>query len=411
MSTLSATLEAADSESLIYPNEKRLFVIGLVISVIAWLALVLGTLGIALIYVVLAFIFYLFIQSALVSYLQGNGTRITAEQFPDLHQRIQDCAAKLGVDPVPDAYLLLGNGVFNAFATRFLGRNFVVLMSDVVDALESEPDAVNFYIGHELGHIRRRHLVWGPLLFPASILPLLGAGYSRAREYTCDRHGLVCCTSPTLAAKGLAALAAGGRRWKTLDTARYAEQAQASGGFWMSFHELTGSYPWLVKRMARVLGNDQVARIPSRNVFAWVLAAFIPRLAVAGGAASLLITVAVIGILAAVALPAYQDYTVRAKIAGVLTEGDLAAAALEQYYYRTGSVPANLTVAGYSSTPGPTIRAITNDQKAVIRIELAFSPLQGKAMLLVPSLDSNKRIIWKCTAGDVPPRYVPLRCR
>jgi Zn-dependent protease with chaperone function/type II secretory pathway pseudopilin PulG len=408
MSSVTAAVAGADAGSLVYPNEKRLFAIAVILSVLFWLALILGTFGVALIYVLLAFIFYVFVQSAFISYLQGTATKITAEQFPDLHQRIREACAKLGVDPVPDAYLLQGNGVFNAFATRFLGRNFIVLMSDVVDALESEPDAVSFYIGHELGHIRRSHLVWGPVLFPASILPLLGAAYSRAREYTCDMHGLACCASSAVAAKGLAALAAGGRRWKTLDAVKYANQSQSSGGFWMSFHELIASYPWLVKRMARILGKDQVA-VPTRNFFAWVLAAFVPRVPVAGGA-SLLVTVAIIGILAAVAIPAYQDYTTRAKLSEALFDADRAGAALADYYYRTGKVPPNLGATGFAAS-SKWVTAITSSEKGAIRIELGFSPLQGKSFSLVPSLDSNKKIVWRCAAGDVEPRYLPQRCR
>jgi Zn-dependent protease with chaperone function len=85
------------------------------------------------------------------------------------------CSEKLELRPTPDAFILHAHGAFNALATRFLGRNFIVLYSDVVDALESNPDAVDFYIGHELGHIQRKHLVWGPLLWPALILPILGA--------------------------------------------------------------------------------------------------------------------------------------------------------------------------------------------------------------------------------------------
>ncbi|MGH8746356.1 MAG: M48 family metalloprotease, partial [Burkholderiales bacterium] len=44
------------------------------------------------------------------------------------------------------------------------GAHYIVLLSDVVDALESERGAIDFYIGHELGHIRRKHLLWGPVL-------------------------------------------------------------------------------------------------------------------------------------------------------------------------------------------------------------------------------------------------------
>ena len=411
MAALGMAVDAVDLDSLVYPNERRLFGLALTISLIGWLVILVGTFGIVLIYVALALLFYLFVQSALISHLRGTATQITAAQFPDLHQRIVDCCTKLQVRRIPDAYLLHGNGVFNAFATRFLGREFIVLLSDVVDALESEPEAINFYIGHELGHIRRSHLLWGPLLFPASILPLLGAAYSRAREYTCDLHGLACCPSSAMASRGLAAIAAGGRRWKTLDPARYADQAASSGGFWMSFHELTASYPWLVKRMARLLGSDQVSKIPRRNFFAWVIAAFVPRLAHTGGGASLLVTVAVIGILAAVALPAYQDYTTRAKVNAALIEGNRAASAVADYYYRNGSVPPTITATGYVAAPAAPVGAVTNNEQGHVRVELAFAPVAGKAIVLVPSLDQNKRVIWKCTSSEIEPRYVPASCR
>lgn len=410
MSSVGSALPAASDASLVYRNEPPLFAIALILSLLAWLLVLVGTLGIALVYAGFAFIAYLFIQSAAISYLRGNATQISAGQFPDLHLRVGECAAKLGVSPAPDAYLLHGNGVFNAFATRFLGRNFIVLMSDVVDALEAEPESINFYIGHELGHIRRSHLLWGPLLFPASILPLLGAAYSRAREYTCDLHGLACCTSAAIASRGLAALAAGGRRWKSLDAGRYVGQIESSAGFWMSFHELIASYPWLAKRMARVLGEEQAARIPRRSFFAYVLALFVPRFGTAGGAASGLIVIAMIGILAAVALPAYRDYTVRAQVQDALGDADRAGAAVAEFYNRTGLVPPSLETVGFAAA-SPTVRGVTITQQGILRIELAASPLEGRAFLLVPALDQEKKIAWKCAPGDVEPRYLPARCR
>jgi Zn-dependent protease with chaperone function len=139
--------------------------------------------------------------------------------------------------------------MFNALATRFLRRNYIVLFSSVLDALESRPDAVRFYIGHKLGHIRRKHLVWGPFVAIAAWLPLVGAAHRRAQEYTCDRHGLACCPDTESAFAAVAALAAGESRWDTLNISAYADQRHDVCGFWASLHELLGDYPWTCKRM------------------------------------------------------------------------------------------------------------------------------------------------------------------
>lgn len=404
---------AGAPDALVYRHEKTLFGIALTIALLFWVALMIGTVGIALVYVLLAFIIYLFVQSALVSYLRGNAVRIAPEQFPDLHARIQACCAKLEMPEPPQAFLMHAGGAFNAFAARFLGRHYLVLYSDVVDALESSPEALNFYIGHELGHIRRGHLAWGPLLFPALLLPLLGAAYSRSREYTCDLHGLACCPSREMAARALAALAAGGKRWKTIDLGRIAGESEATSGFWMSFHELVSGYPWLVKRIARVLGPEHEARIPSRHALGWLPAMFVPNAGVgAGGGAAVLVTIAIIGILAAVAIPAYQDYVVRAKLSAVLAEGGKVTAAVTAFYERTNAVPKDLAEAGVAPPdPASGVRAVTIDSRGVVRLELALPQLDGKTIVFLPSLDANKRVVWRCASQDVEKRYLPQSCR
>jgi hypothetical protein len=209
-------------------------------------------------------------------------------------------------------------GMLNAFATRFLGNHFIVLYSDVVDGLADNPDALNFYIGHEIGHIKRKHLSWATFLMPAAVLPLIGPAYSRAREYTCDRHGLAACDNPQNAEHGLAVLAAGGKRARMMNHGAYVAQSRQTEGFWMSFHELVGDYPWLVKRMAavRALSAGQELRQPSRNKLAAVLALFVPRTGMGGGAA--IVPVFVIAVMAAVAVPAYKSYQQRAQEAAAM---------------------------------------------------------------------------------------------
>ncbi|MCW5155901.1 pilin, partial [Burkholderia cenocepacia] len=66
----------------------------------------------------------------------------------------------------------------------------------------------------------------------------------------------------------------------------------------------------------------------------------------------LMITVAIVGILAAVALPAYQDYTIRAQVAEGLSLADGAKVVVAEYQDHHGSLPADGTAAGYSVSTG-----------------------------------------------------------
>jgi len=298
-------------EMLAYPREKTLFNILFLVSIIYWLVLLLATKGGILAFVAFFVLLQIFAQSALLSHLKGNGVQLSSTQFPELYERHLACCRKLRLAECPDAYLINGSGILNAFASRFLGRNFIVLYSNVIEAMADQPDAINFYIGHELGHIKRNHLVWGPFLGPATFFPLIGPAYSRAREYTCDQYGRACCETPESAVRGLIALSAGEKLWRGVNLQAYMRQTEHTQGFWMSLHELVADYPWIVKRASRV--NNPFDPLPRRNPLAWFFALFIPRFGVGGSPATILVTVAIIGILAAIAVPQFQQYQEKAK--------------------------------------------------------------------------------------------------
>jgi type IV pilus assembly protein PilA len=113
-----------------------------------------------------------------------------------------------------------------------------------------------------------------------------------------------------------------------------------------------------------------------------------------------------------VAIPAYQDYLARAKISMALSDGNLAAAAVADHFARGGTVPRNLAEAGVAPPLREHgVRSMNIDQNGVIRIVLNFAPLEDKTIALVPSLDSNKRVIWKCVGQDIQPRYLPQGCK
>lgn len=401
---------------LVYKNEKKLFAIAVIISALFWLVLIGVTFGIALVYVLFALLFYLFVQSGFISHLKGNGVRVSERQFPALYRSLTDCCEKIGIHAPPEMYLLRTD-FFNALATKFLGRNFVVLFTDVVDALHENPSAVDFYIGHELGHIHRKHLNWSGFLFPALLLPVLGTAYRRAQEYTCDRYGAHCCNTDDDVRFALAAISAGDTRWKDLNSSVYATQVAVTNEFWMSFHELTNDYPWLTKRMASALAfrkNEEI-RHPRRSFFAGLLSIFVPRFGV-GGAASLLVAVAMIGILAAIAIPAYQDYTIRAQVSEGLNLSAGAKAAVTEFVQDRREWPKDNATAGLapaSDMSGQYVSGIRIEEGVVVISygNNAHGSIQGHSLMLVPDASSLPNISWECYSSEIANKWLPAACR
>lgn len=399
---------------LTYKNEKKLFVILAVISLIFWIALIGGTLGIGLLYILLAYVAFLFAHSGFISYLKGNGVRITAEQYPDLHASLVRCSEKVGLDKIPDAYILRAD-VFNALATRFLGRHFVVLYSDVLDALEDRPGAVDFYIGHELGHIHRNHLKWSGFLLPGMVLPLIGTAYRRAEEYTCDRYGTVCCEDDKDVVNALAAIAAGDSKWKSFRVGEFMKQRAETSGFWMSFNELISDYPWLTKRMAAALAFRKGSEVnqPRRHAFAWFLALFVPRLG-SGGLVSLMLTIAIIAILAAIAIPAYNGYIQEARMAAAYSAAQPLKAEVVEYAIARNAWPASFTDLGYATdtliNAQPSYEIGLYDD-GVIGVHVGEDETgTPRYIVLTPSV-TDGRVTWECGGQNVPLNQLPMDCR
>lgn len=403
--------------NLVYRHERPLRTLATVMGALIWLLLVVGTFGVALVYVAIGLLLYLFAQSAFIAHLRGNAVVLSPAQFPDLHAQYLDACQRLGVRDAPTAYLMMSDGVINALATRFLRRRYIVMFSSAVEALRKHPDALRFYFGHELGHIVQGHLDWRLLRAPAMLLPLLGAALRRAEEYTCDLHGQAACQRPADAALALAVLAAGGERWPQLNLGQFAAQSAQSGGFWMSFHELTGDYPWLSKRMGRLMqaAGGAAPPVPARHPLAWVLAAFIPRAGVggAGGLLSLMVVIAMLGILLAIAIPAYDDYRARAEASAVVPELERVRAALAPYVAQNKAYPESLADVGLGDAryAAPIAAVELENDGIVFRLESSSRPLSGKTLKLEAFTGEDGRIGWRCVGGTLEARHRPQACR
>ncbi|HEU4697605.1 MAG TPA: M48 family metallopeptidase, partial [Gemmatimonadales bacterium] len=229
---------AAPSSALVNPRERALYALMLAVSLLVYGAFVLTALatpeiGLTVVFYGVLFALIGFMAHALgLGHVRGSAIRVSERQFPLLHRLAATHARRLGLAEVPALYVVESGGLLNAFATRFLGRDFVVVHSDVLElALQRGEAAVGFIVAHELGHVWRGHLKHRWLIAPARFIPYLGSAYSRACEYTCDRVGAHC--QPDGAVNGLLALAAGKQLFGHVNVREFAAQATSDSGFWV----------------------------------------------------------------------------------------------------------------------------------------------------------------------------------
>ena len=130
----------------------------------------------------------------------------------------------------------------------------------------------------------------------------------------------------------------------------------------------------------------------------------------------LMIVIAIVGILAATALPAYQDYTKRAKITELMVIGAKDKVSVSEYFMSMGSYPTDMDEAGIESS---------STQSNYLGGDVSYSTAGGVAVITYPvnstqiasgnivftGTDSTNGIKWVCTNSTIAPKYLPAICR
>jgi type IV pilus assembly protein PilA len=151
----------------------------------------------------------------------------------------------------------------------------------------------------------------------------------------------------------------------------------------------------------------------------------------------LMIVVAIIGILAAIAIPAYQNYTIRAQVTEGLNLADGWKTGISEYYAQYGAFPSCFDtsatgaagcVSATGASTGKYVTAIainTGGQIAVTYGNQANAKLLGLILSLQPGLSANNDVVWVCgtapTTGlyaapsaasttNIPAAYLPTAC-
>ncbi len=131
----------------------------------------------------------------------------------------------------------------------------------------------------------------------------------------------------------------------------------------------------------------------------------------------LMIVIAILGILLAIAIPAYSDYTVRARVGEGLSIAVPGKAAVSETRMARGSFPTNNSEAGISTTVSSTyVTNMTIGTSGTIMI--TFDTNAGKVpelggsntLVFTPSFNGSA-VLWECNAGSIEKRYLPARCR
>lgn len=217
-------------------------------SILTYIVLLFSIVGIAIIAVMMLISY--FFHALTMAYIRRNGVRISERQFPDVYEKAVHLAAKMELEKLPNIYVLESMGVLNAFATRFFGKNMVVIYSEIFDLSEEErEEELLFVLAHEFAHLKRRHVIVNLLLLPAMYVPFLGEAYLRGCEYTCDRYAAYYVGNFEAAKEALTMLAIGKKLSSKVNKEAYVEQISEESGFFMWLSERLSSHPDLPKRI------------------------------------------------------------------------------------------------------------------------------------------------------------------
>lgn len=126
----------------------------------------------------------------------------------------------------------------------------------------------------------------------------------------------------------------------------------------------------------------------------------------------MIIFLGVVGILAAIIVyPVYFDREIRSKVGEKYYVAEAATEAVANHYYKNHHFPDNLEQAGFKTPTWNSIASVRVKENGIVELVLDFEPLVGKSIVIVPSIDSSNKIVWRCMSPEIKDNYLPAKCR
>lgn len=270
--------QESSEKELVHKHEMIYFIFALLLSIVIIVSLLVSLVGI--VFLVIGILLPLFAHALSMAQIRKNGVRLSERQLPEIYQKVKQLSQEMGLATIPDVYVMESSGILNAFATRFFGRNMVVLFSDIVDLIHADAEEELCYvIAHELAHIKRKHMTKQIVILPANWVPFVGEAYSRACEYTCDRMASFYTKNAEAAIRGLTILAVGKSLYRKVDRTEYLNQSASERGFFVWLVEKLSTHPPLPHRIQHIqlfFGQESLVEKSSKMV--WVLTTVIGTL-------------------------------------------------------------------------------------------------------------------------------------
>ncbi|HMS38997.1 MAG TPA: M48 family metallopeptidase [Pyrinomonadaceae bacterium] len=218
------------------------------------------------------------LESAMRINFMASSVKITPQQYPDLHAKLQVACTTLGVE-MPD-FFLQQNPVVNAF-TFGSERHVIVLFSGLIERLTDEE--ILAVIAHEVGHIHAEHVLYltaariFELLLKAGTAAIPGGeiakfilnttissalmAWARRAELSCDRAGLLVVQDPHVVGRVMMKLA-GGTFASKMDYEQFIEQGREFqkhcdenqlDNFWANVINAGQTHPFPIWRVAEII--------------------------------------------------------------------------------------------------------------------------------------------------------------